>query len=251
MLSDDLYKNKYLKYKNKYLNLKSQVGGVVIDGNYIDSLIKCLNYTRSIFRYLDKFYMLPESDVLSISTIKGLLIQLIYALKQNLTAYKNHLHEIYRVIKTENVLQDVPLESVVVLVDLERNDALKQLDENQPTNQYDEYYWKILNGVDETSTFINTLLTQRNNLKYFKETLKNIIYNITLFISYLTDEINKRINDRTSIIKGQRIVYTSPEEKKKRERLRSQQNLTEDKEQERAGILDSNKAPDYGANPLN
>ena len=31
MISDDLYKDKYLKYKNKYLDLKVQIGGAITD----------------------------------------------------------------------------------------------------------------------------------------------------------------------------------------------------------------------------
>ena len=257
MSDKDLYYEKYLKYKNKYLNLQSQVGGTIIDAKYFDDLIKYLNYTHRIFHYLDKFYMLPESDVLNISTIKKSLISLINVLKQNLTAYKNHLDEIYRVIKTKNVLQDIPLEGVVELVDLKTRVVLIPLDNIQPTNQYYEDYLKILEGVDFTKELINSLLTQTGNLTAFLETLDKIIINIELLIKYLIKE-EKIDKDRTNIQKKQRNVYLSLEEKEKKEKEERLIKLSlaelafqNYKKLKDTGKLESHQSSDYWDNPLN
>ena len=61
MLSQDLYKNKYLKYKNKYFNLKSYVGGGLSPSEiekYIGGFRKIVLNISNIFSNLDKFFQL-------------------------------------------------------------------------------------------------------------------------------------------------------------------------------------------------
>jgi hypothetical protein len=193
MLSQDLYKNKYLKYKNKYFNLKSYVGGAPKvdassdvgappnvsappkvdaspevgapskvgaqnnDNIYFTNLIKYLNYTRSIFQYLDRFYKLSDVDVISIGTIKGILEALIYTLIGNLRTYKDHLTNILPYIKNSTLDINGPnLGPLVGLDNLDTNVALNNLNK---TNEYDAYYWQMLDSVDKTITNINDLIT--------------------------------------------------------------------------------------------
>jgi hypothetical protein len=225
MLSQNLYKNKYLKYKNKYLNLKSQVGGAPINNDYITNLIKCLNYTRSIFHYLDKFYMLPDVNVILISSIKQILNDLIFTLIQNLTSYRNHLNNVHTVFVKKKVLQEFSLEPIVDPVDLKTIDALKTLDEIKPTNQYYKEYWEMLRGVDDTKILINGLLIKEKNVQLFEETLGNIKFNINLLIEELNKELKKMNLDRTIIEKGQRLVYKTIEEEEEEEQLRAKAQL--------------------------
>ena len=253
MSDKDLYYEKYLKYKNKYLNLQSQVGGTTIDAKYFDDLIEYLNYTKRIFHYLDKFYMLTEAELITNMPIKFILKDLIYSLKQTLIRYTGHLNKIHTIIETsKNVLNDVPLASVgSKLVPLETINDLKPLDNIQPTNQYYEDYLKILEGVDFTKELINSLLTQTGNLTAFLETLDKIIINIELLIKYLIKE-EKIDKDRTNIQKKQRKEYLSLEEKEKEERIKNQlaikQEFTDWKKRKENDELESHEFSDYGRN---
>ena len=253
MSDKDLYYEKYLKYKNKYLNLQSQVGGT-IDAKYFEDLINYLNYTHRIFHYLDKFYMLPEAQLTTIMTIKLVLKDLIYSLKQTLITYKEHLKNIDTIIKKEKVLNDVPLVRVVKLVDLTTMGALIPLDNIKPANQYYEDYLKILEGVDDTKELINSLLTQTGNLTDFLETLDKIIFNIDILITCLIEEENID-KDRTNMQQRQREKYLSLEEKEKEERLKkllaARQEYTEWKTLKDTGKLEPHQSSDYWDNPLN
>ena len=196
--------------------------------------------------------MLPEAKVPTITTIKLVLIDLIYALRQTLITYKEHLTNIHTIIKTsKNVFSDVPLVRVGELVDLTTVNALIELDNIQPTNQYYEYYLKILEGVDYTKKFIKSLLTQTDNLTTFLEILYDIIFNIQKLIERLIDEGNID-KDRTNIQLGQRKVYLSLEEKEKEERIKNQlaikQEFTDWKKRKENDELESHELSDYGGN---
>ena len=245
--------NKIIKIK--FLNLQSQVGGTTIDAKYFDDLIEYLNYTQRIFQYLDKFYMLEETEVTTIMSIKLLLKDLIYPLKKTLITYKEHLTNIHTIIKTsKNVFSDVPSVRVVKLVDLTTMVALKPLDNIQPTNQYDEDYLKIFEGVDYTKKFITSLLTQTDNLITFLEILSDIIINIEVLITRLEEEENID-KDRTNMQQRQREEYLSLEKKEKEERIKNQlaikQEFTEWKKLKNTDKLESHQSSDYGTNPDN
>jgi len=232
MLSQDLYKNKYLKYKNKYFNLKSYVGGAPkVDASsevgaknnddiYTDNLIKYLNYTKSIFQYLDKFYMIEDKDVSFINTIKEILKKLIVHLIKYLTLYKDDLNFKSRGINSsleEEILHLIPL------YDLDMDDNLSKL---KKTDDYDNYYWEILTSVDKTIKTINELdFIKEPAIHILMRNLGEISRNINSFIDKLQNEITKMNKPRTTIVKGMKIIYKTMEEKKGEERRQGQLDL--------------------------
>jgi len=297
MLSQDLYKNKYLKYKNKYFNLKSYIGGAPPkvdahskvgdpsevgapsevdapskvgaspevgaqnnDNIYFTNLIKYLNYTRSIFQYLDRFYKLSDVDVISIGAIRGILENLISALIGNLTTYKDHLTDIRTVIQTgiQNGTLDIingpdlgPLVDLVDLVNLDTNVALNL----NKTNKYNAYYWEMLDSVDKTITNINNLLTIGNNPHMYVNRLGDIITQINSFITKLQKEQFDITTDRTiakTKLKREMKVYETMEEKKRKEREKGLEDLAAYRKSRHVlpedTSLDSSLEPDYGKN---
>jgi hypothetical protein len=180
---------------------------------YTDNLIEYLNYTKSIFQYLDRFYMIEDKDVSFINTIKKILKELIDPLIKYLTLYKDDLNFQSKGIKSsleEEILQLRPL------YNLDMNDNLSQL---KKTDDYDEYYWEILTSVDTTIKTINELdFIQAPAINVLMRNLGEISTNINLFIVKLQNEITKMNKPRTTVVKGRKIQYKTMEEKKNEER---------------------------------
>jgi hypothetical protein len=236
----------------------SEVGAYNNDNIYFTNLIKYLNYTRSIFQYLDRFYKLSDVDVISIGTIRGILENLISPLIGNLTTYKDHLTDICKVIQTGiqngtlDIINGPDLGPLVDLVNLDTNVALNNL---KKTNEYNAYYWQMLDSVDKTITNINNLLTIGNNPHMYVNRLSDIITQINSFITKLQKELSDITTDRTiakTKLKREMKVYETMEEKKSEERRQGKLNLYAYRELPRVlpedTSLDSSLEPDYGKN---
>jgi len=184
----DLYYQKYLKYKNKYLNLQSQIGGAIIDDNYIMDIQFYMRYTEDIFHYLDKFFELNKKERTINKDTKDTLSFRIEVIIDKLLSYNKDLNYIKRGLEDSNTYIDIELTNFVELTSLKFN----ELDKVSP-DKYDKHYLDKMKDLNATVELLNTLLDaiRTKNIELSKSTIDLIINKITYYITSLDEEIKK------------------------------------------------------------
>jgi hypothetical protein len=194
MLSQDLYKNKYLKYKNKYFNLKSQVGGgpsPIEIKNYIGGFRKIVSNISNTFSNLDKFFQLKERKETDekrlfipplVSHIKSNFIDRINNLISTLQECNSSLNSINTFLKESNSLDNITLTPI-------SNRTNFRVNEFNEVNTGD--YFNTTNlSITETKILLDILLEafNTNNIQLLIETIDELVEHFASYITTITDE---------------------------------------------------------------
>jgi hypothetical protein len=195
MLSQDLYKNKYLKYKNKYFNLKSQVGGGLSPiENYIGGFRKIVLNISNIFSNLDKFFQLKERKETDekrlfieplVFHIKSNFIERIDNLILTLQECNSSLNSIHTFLNDGNSLDNITLTPI--------NNRT-----NFKVNQFNEvntgdYFNTAKLSITETGKLLDKLLTafHTKNIQLLINTIDLLVEHFASYIIIITAEKEK------------------------------------------------------------